>query len=35
MLLLPFTVLALLNTSVSPAWLVAVGAIVGALGLAG
>ena len=35
MLLVPFTVLALLKTRLSPIWLVAVGAVVGALGLAG
>jgi chromate transporter len=35
MLLVPFTVLALLNTRISPVWLVAVGALAGALGLAG
>lgn len=34
MLLVPFTVLALLKTRLSPVWLVAVGAVVGALGLA-
>lgn len=32
MLLLPFTVLMLLRTKISPMWLVAVGALVGALG---
>ena len=35
MLLVPFTVLMLVKTTVSPIWLVAVGAVVGALGLAG
>jgi len=35
MLLLPFTVLMLLETRISPIWLVAVGAAVGALGWAG
>jgi chromate transporter len=35
MLLLPFTVLMLLKTRISPIWLVAVGAAVGALGWAG
>ena len=35
MLLIPFTVVMLLRTKISPAWLVAVGAVVGALGGAG
>jgi chromate transporter len=35
MLLLPFTVVMLVRTRISPIWLVAVGAVVGALGLAG
>lgn len=35
MLLVPFTVLMLLKTKISPIWLVAVGAVVGALGLGG
>ena len=34
MLLLPFTVLMLVKTKLSPIWLVAVGAVVGALGWA-
>jgi chromate transporter len=34
-LLVPLTVIAMLKTSVSPIWLVAVGAVVGGLGLAG
>lgn len=35
MLLVPFTVLMLVKTTISPIWLVAVGAVVGALGWAG
>jgi chromate transporter len=35
MLLVPFTVVMLVTTKISPIWLVAVGALVGALGLAG
>lgn len=35
MLLVPFTVLMLVKTSISPVWLVAAGAVAGALGLAG
>jgi chromate transporter len=35
MALVPFTVLMMLRTNVSPIWLVAAGAVVGALGLAG
>jgi chromate transporter len=35
MLLLPFTVLMLLKTRISPIWLVAIGAVVGAFGLTG
>jgi chromate transporter len=35
MLLVPFTVAMMLKTKISPIWLVAMGAVVGALGLAG
>jgi chromate transporter len=35
MLLLPFTVLMLVKTRISPIWLVAVGAVAGALGWTG
>jgi chromate transporter len=35
MLLVPFTVVMLVRTRISPIWLVAVGAVIGALGLAG
>ena len=35
MLLVPFTVASMLMTKISPIWLVAAGAVAGALGLAG